>query len=130
MLDPNVALDDVNIDERGIREQGTHPLTVAERLVSETLFEVEGWKKIQAIPLAFQSFGFDPDSVSLKFEEVELPISIGNKHFNKHFKTSFETFETHQTLSSTYLVSFHMTIMINTLYQQYVTYYIYYYRTP
>ena len=119
MLDPNVALDDVNIDEKGIREQGTYPKTVAERLVSETLFEVEGWKKIQAIPLAFQSFGYDPDSVSLKFEEVELPISIGNKYLMGAPMRG-------QSRSSTFLVSFHMTIMINTLYQQYVTYYMYY----
>ena len=111
MLDPNVALDDINIDQRGIREQSTNSKKVAERLVYGTLFEVEGWKKIQAIPLAFKSFEFDPDSVSLKFEEVELPISIGNNFMN-----------THQSLSSTFLVSFHMNIMIKTLNKQYVTY--------
>ena len=81
MFDPNVALDDVNIDTKGIREQVSVSKKIAERLVSETLFEVEGWKRIQAIPLAFESFGFDPDSVSLSFEEVELPISVGNKHY-------------------------------------------------
>ena len=68
---------------------------VAKQLVSETLFEVEGFKRIQAIPLAFQAFGFDPDSVSLKYEEVELPISIGNKHVMGG-----------QSLPSTFLVSF------------------------
>ena len=96
MFDPNIALDDVNIDTKGIRNQGIYPKKLAERLVSETLFEVEGWKRIQAIPLAFKSFGFDPDSVSLTFEEVELPISIGNKHF----------YNTHETLPRTFLVSF------------------------
>ena len=94
MFDPKVALDDVNIDTKGIREQVSVSKKVAERLVSETLFEVEGWKRIQAIPLAFESFGYDPDSVSLKFEEVELPISIGNKHLIGG-----------QSLSSTFLVS-------------------------
>ena len=94
MFDPNTALDDVNIDTKGIREQVSVSKKVAERLVSETLFEVEGWKRIQAIPLAFESFGYDPDSVSLKFEEVELPISIGNKHLIGG-----------QSLSSTFLVS-------------------------
>ena len=54
---------------------------VALRLVSPTNFEVEGWKRIQAIPLAFKAFGFDPETVTIQFEEVELPISIGNKHF-------------------------------------------------
>ena len=104
MFDPNVALDDVNIDTKGIRDQVSVSKKVAERLVSETLFEVEGWRRIQAIPLAFKAFGFDPDSVSLKFEEVELPISIGNKHFRN----------THETLPSTFLVSFHMNIMTKT----------------
>ena len=74
---------------------------VAEQLVSETLFEVEGFKRIQAIPLAFQAFGFDPDSVSLKYEEVELPISIGNKHVMGG-----------QSLPSTFLVSFDIMILI------------------
>ena len=94
MFDQNFALDDVNIDKRGIRQQGTYPIKEAKRLVFETLFEIEGWKRIQAIPLAFESFGYDPDSVSLKFEEVELPISIGNKHLIGG-----------QSLSSTFLVS-------------------------
>ena len=94
-MDPNVALDDVNIDTKGRREQVSKPEKIAERLVSETLFEVEGWKRIQAISLAFESFGFDPNSVSLEFEEVELPISIGNKHY----------FNDHKTLRSTFLVS-------------------------
>ena len=97
MFDPNIALDDVNIDTKGIGEQVSVSTKVAERLVSETLFEVEGWKRIQAIPLAFKAFGFDSNSVSLKFEEVELPISIGNKHLIGG-----------QSLSSTFLVSFHI----------------------
>ena len=84
----------MNSDTKGIREQVSVSKKVAERLVSETIFEVEGWKRIQAIPLAFQSFGLDSISVSLKFEEVELPISIGNKHLMSG-----------QSLSSTFLVS-------------------------
>ena len=104
MYDPNLALDDVNIDTKGIREQVSVSKKVAERLVSETLFEVEGWKRIQAIPLAFESFGFHQDSVSLTFEEVELPISIGNKHLvgGKSF-------------SSTFLVSFHINMIRRSL---------------
>ena len=118
MYDLNVALDDVSIDTKGIRDQVSVSKKVAERLVSETLFEVEGWKRIQVIPLTFKSFGFDPDSVSLKFEEVELPISIGNKHLIK----------THQSFSSTFFVSFN--IMIETLLRYFNTNFKYYYRTP
>ena len=90
-----IALDDVNLDTKGIREQVSFSEKVAKQLVSETLFEVEGFKRIEAIPLAFEAFGFDPDSVSLEFEEVELPISIGNKHVMGG-----------QSLPSTFLVSF------------------------
>ena len=71
MFDPNVALDGVNIDTKGIREQVSVSKKVAERLVSETLFEVEGWKRIQAIPLAFESFDFPPDLLFLIFKEVQ-----------------------------------------------------------
>ena len=81
----------MNIDTKGRREQASNPEKVALRLVSETLFEVEGWKRIQAIPLAFQSFCFDPDSISLKFEEVELPISMGNKHCFENYESFFST---------------------------------------
>ena len=95
IIDPMTALDGVNFDTRGIREQISVAKKIALRLVSPTIFEVEGWKRIQAIPLAFESFGFDPETVTVKFEEVELPISIGNKHFiggktyNKTFLVSF-----------------------------------------
>ena len=75
------ALDGVNIDTRGIRDQIATAKETARRLVSPTIFEVEGWRRIEALPVAFESFGFDPQTVSIKFEEVELPISIGNKHF-------------------------------------------------
>ena len=120
MFDQNFALDDVNIDKRGIRQQGTYPIKEAKRLVFETLFEIEGWKRIQAIPLAFKSFGFDPDSVSLKYEEVELPISIGNKHFVK----------THETLPRTFLVSFLINIMINNLLRYFNANHMYYCSKP
>ena len=76
-----IALDGVNFDTRGIREQVSVSKKIALRLVSPTIFEVEGWKRIQAIPLAFKSFRFDRRNAKIKFEEVELPISIGNKHF-------------------------------------------------
>ena len=89
------ALDGVNFDTRGIREQISVAKKIALRLVCPTIFEVEGWKRIEAIPLAFQSFGFDPKTVTVKFEEVELPISIGNKHFIGG-----------QTCNQTFLVSF------------------------
>ena len=74
---------------------------VAARLVSPTVFEVEGGKRIEAIPLVLAAFGViprkeiphksgngslqnhvaDTDSVSLISEEVDLPISVGNRHF-------------------------------------------------
>ena len=91
------ALDGVNFDTRGIREQISVAKKIALRLVSPTIFEVEGWKRIQAIPLAFKSFGFDPETVTVKFEEVDLPISIGNKHFIGG-----------QTYNQTFLVSFNI----------------------
>ena len=62
------------------------------------------------MPLAFKAFGFDPDSVSLKFEEVELPISIDNKHLMSG-----------QSFSSTFLVSCHNYEMIRTGLKHYGT---------
>ena len=52
--------------------------TLAERLVSPTLFEVPGWKRIQFFRQTFEIFGFDKKTVSLTFDEVEHPISVGN----------------------------------------------------
>lgn len=54
------------------------PRKLAIRLVFPTLFEVEGWKRIRFFPNTFEIFGFDLNNVQLDFEEVELPISIGN----------------------------------------------------
>ena len=94
-FDHTTALDGWNIDSKGIREQVSTVKTVAMRLVKATIFEVEGWKRIQAILFAFDAFGFDPKAISLDFEEVELPISIGNKQFIFG-----------QVFTSTFLVSF------------------------
>ena len=86
-----IALNGANLCTRGVREQISVSKKIALRLVSPTIFEVEGWKRIQAIPLAFKSFGFDLRTTKIKFEEVDLPISIGNKHFigGKTFSQTF-----------------------------------------
>ena len=76
-----IALDGVNFDTSEIRQQISIAKKIALRLVFPTIFEVEGWKRIQAIPLAFESFEFDPQTATVKFEEVDLPISVGNKNF-------------------------------------------------
>ena len=85
------AVDGVTFDTRGIREQVSTAKKIALRLVSSTVFEVEGWRRIKAIPLAFEAFGFDPQAFKIQCEEVELPISIGNKDFIGG-QTCFKTF--------------------------------------
>ena len=65
-----IALDGVNFDTRGIREQLSVSKKIAFRLVSPTIFEVEGWKRIRVIPLAFKSFRFDLRTAKIMFEEV------------------------------------------------------------
>lgn len=72
------VLDGTNIDTKGIRDQVIIVKTLAERLVSPTLFEVPGWKRIQFFPETFEIFGFDKETVSLTFDEVEHPISVAN----------------------------------------------------
>ena len=88
------ALDGVTLDTRAICEQLSESKKVALRLVSPTIYEVEGWKRIKAITAAFESFGFDHRTVSVEYEEVELPISMGNKNFISG-----------QTFNKTFLVS-------------------------
>ena len=73
------VLDGTNIDTKGIEEQVIDVRKLAERLVFPTLFEVPGWERIQFFSETFEIFGFDKKSVSLTFEEVELPISVGNE---------------------------------------------------
>ena len=74
------ALDGLNLDTRGICEQLSAAKKIALRLVSPTIFEARGWKRIQAIPLALKSFKFDEKTAKVTFDEIELPISIGNKY--------------------------------------------------
>ena len=72
----------VNLDSKRKRNQIVQTKNLAQRLTSPTFFEIVGWKRIPFFPNAFKQFGFDPDSAELKFEEVELPISIGNGQIN------------------------------------------------
>ena len=74
--------DEVNLDSKGKRNQIIVSKNLAQRLTNPTFFEIVGWKRIPFFPNALEQFGFDPDSAELKFEEVELPISIGNGQIN------------------------------------------------
>ena len=72
----------VNLDSKGKRNQIVQTKNLAKRLTTPTFFEIVGWKIIPLFPNTLKQFGFDPDSAELKFEEVELPISIGNGQIN------------------------------------------------
>ena len=73
---------EVNLDSKGKRNQIIFSKNLAQRLTNRTFFEIVGWKRISFFPNALEQFGFDPVSAELKFEEVELPISIGNGQIN------------------------------------------------
>ena len=73
---------EVNLDSKGKRNQIIFSKNLAKRLTSPTFFEIVGWKRISFFLKALDQFGFDSDSAELKFEEVELPISIGNGQIN------------------------------------------------
>ena len=103
------ALDGLNLDTRGICEQLSAAKKIALRLVSPTIFEARGWKRIQAIPLALKSFKFDEKTAKVTFEEIELPISIGNQHVVGG-----------QTVKKTFLVSLNVLDRI-TIYSNYST---------
>ena len=84
---------EVNLDSKGKRNQVIFPKNLAQRLTNSTFFETVGWKRIPFFPNALDQFGFDPDSAELKFEEVELPISIGNGQINNFQLGSNFTFK-------------------------------------
>ena len=73
---------EVNLDSKGNRNQIVQTKILAERLTNPTFFEIVGWKRIPLFSETLEQFGFDPDIAKLKFEEVELPISIGNGQIN------------------------------------------------
>ena len=91
----------VNLDSKGKRNQIIQTKTLAQRLTNATFFEIVGWKRIQFFPDVLEQFGFDPDSAELNFEEVELPISIGNRQFNSFQIGSNFVYKSH---SKTFLV--------------------------
>ena len=94
-----IGLDgEVNLDSKGKRNQVTLSKNLAQRLTNSSFFEIVGWKRIPFFPEALEQFGFDPDSAELKFEEVELPISIGNGQIN-NFQLDFNfTYKSHGKL--------------------------------
>ena len=73
---------EVNLDSKGKRNQIIFSKNLAQRLINPTFFEIVGWQRMKFFPKTLDQFGFDPDSAKLKFEEVELPISIGNGQIN------------------------------------------------
>ena len=92
---------EVNLDSKGKRNQIIFSKNLAQRLTNPTFFEIVGWKRIPFFPKTLEQFGFDPDSAELKFEEVELPISIGNGQINNFQLGSNFAYRSH---SKTFLV--------------------------
>ena len=91
------------MDSKAKRNQIIQTKILAQRLTNATFFEIEGWKRIPFFPKALEEFGFNRpnDSAELKFEEVELPISIGNRQFNSFQLGSTFAYKSH---SKTFLV--------------------------
>ena len=85
----------VNLDSKGKRNQIVQTKSLAQRLTSPTFFEIVGWKRIPFFPDTLKQFGFDPDSAELNFEEVELPISIGNGQINSFQLDSNFAYKSH-----------------------------------
>ena len=95
-MNPELGLSgEVNLDSKGKRNQIIHSKNLAQRLINPTFFEIVGWKRIPFFPKALEQFGFDSDSAELKFEEVELPISIGNGQINNFQLDSNFTYQSH-----------------------------------
>ena len=91
----------LNLDTKGKRNQIVQTKNLAQRLTNPTFFEIVGWKRIPFFQKAFEIFGFDPDSAKLEFEEVELPISIGNGQMNNFQLGSNFVYKSH---TKTFLV--------------------------
>ena len=56
---------------------------------------------MEFFPKTLELFGFDPDSAELKYEEIELPISIGNGQINNFQLGSNVAYKSH---TKTFLV--------------------------
>ena len=81
----------VNVDSAGKREQVIQVQKLGERLVNQTFFEIEGWKRIPFFQNVLRQFGFDPDSIELTLEKVELPVSIGNGQILSAFGIPYQS---------------------------------------
>ena len=86
---------EVNLDSKGKRNQIIHSKNLAQRLTNPTFFEIVGWKRMEFFPNTLAQVGFDPDSAELKFEEIELPISIGNGQINNFQLGSNFSYQSH-----------------------------------
>ena len=86
---------EVNLDSKGKLNQIILSKNLAQRLTNPTFFEIAGWKRIPFFPKTLEQFGFDPDSAELKFEKVELPISIGNDQINNFQLGSNFSYKSH-----------------------------------
>ena len=115
---------DVNYDSKGKRNQIIHSKNLAERLTNPTFFEIVGWKRILFFQEALDDFGFDAFAAELKFEEVELPISIGNRQINNFqlgpnfaYKSHCKTFLVGKLITQFFLLKSYlrMSLMMATL---------------
>ena len=84
-----------------MRNQFSVTEKIIQRLVYPTIFEVVGWKRIEAVSISLKAFRIDVNSISLSYEIADLPISIANKTFYENLGLQHDY---EQTNKKTFLV--------------------------
>ena len=86
------GLDGDTIRQSKISKQTAILSKVVDRLVSKSMFETEGWKRIYGVFRFFEAFNLDIENFELEAVKVSHPMSVGNRHFQK--KILFDKVET------------------------------------
>ena len=68
--------DGSNLRKQEMREQVIMLRKVISRLISPTIFEKHGWRRILGATAFFVAFGVDPKKIKLSSEEVFHPMHV------------------------------------------------------
>jgi len=77
------GLDGDVIKKSKMRKQTGNFRKVINRLISKTMFETNGWKRIIGVLRFFKAFELDPENYELEAVKVTHPIAVGNRSFQE-----------------------------------------------
>jgi len=115
------GLDGDGIQKSEMWKQTANFKKVINRLVSKTIFETNGWKRIYGVLRFFEAFGLDPENYELEAVKVTHPIAVGNRSFQDEIMADKNSGTIQTGMTGSFLETHQKTFKVNKIFSPFFT---------